>query len=1038
MTPNQIQARWISERGHVDSNIIQALWPTLLQQPHLDLCSLLVQHGHLSPEQAQYVRAQIRKDSSDFVSPVEETKIPSSASSASHASFGQSSAPFQHPDYEVLGELGRGGMGVVYLGRQVANGAEVVIKCLIDTSRDGDLEERFQREARVLGQFNHENIVAIKDFGFHRAQPYIVMNRIDGIDLSERVKQHLKVKGVVPEEEWVIQRLIALGRGLEECHKKGIIHRDLKPANVMIENESERPILIDFGVAHINAAQSESEAFESMSEDLTKTGTTVGTPEFMAPEQLDGAQKDKPITHKADVWAFGATLYFCLTGEAPYTGSTPYSIYKKLIESDPGPPSSINAKLPRWLDDICLRTMVRDPDQRPEMSEVIDWLEQLSAPPKKRITPPFLFALVFLIFATTFAYYYFRLPEDHVIPTIPKLVPGDGLVFVTQGDGRYLVHTKSKEVSVQFRCYDENLLMIVARDKATKRVVKTGRSDGGGLFTLKLPVKKDKCEFLISGRDIKNNEGEVASLAVLFDETIPQISEFIFPKRLHSDSLDGPVSFVLEGKLDELDCEVSYKETKAAIDGLRFSLPITLDKRIPSIKLVLRDRVGLYRETEVPIRVVGSQRKGGRTHSNLDSALGGVRDNWHIYVRPGVYRSIVKISANVRIRSSGEKGEVRIQSKKGTLVTVESRMPPIKASIDGLGLFHGPGVKENLIELREGELTLNNCELQGYKILALCGPDRATGKEAPKASLSLTGCRLTRYWAYGIVARRTKLTVTDCEFIDRNSNPSGGWYGKEDSRDPFFHRGALVVRDGSILTVKGSRFQNTKHRHMFIYKSRAVIEDCDFFGSYEDGLYFSSESVSTVKKCNFEDGAEETIIGISCKSLLLEECHIKSGGRKFFKDAKDGVVEDGISAAILLRDGAKVTIRNSSVKNYAGSGLFLEDNQQKNGKNFRPTIVKVFDSEFSENGGSGAIVQMGQFYGENSKFSKNKLSGLFGKMGGQIQCERVQIHNNQDFGIFLKSRSGAEIYNSTIKENKPGREKIIDGSVLEIDGEKVK
>ncbi len=261
-------------------------------------------------------------------------------------------------EYEILGELGRGGMGVIYRARCARLGREVAVKVLIGQA-SAELLARFDREGRVLATVRHPNVVPVIDVGREGELPFIVMELVPGVDLDRRVASHIEETGRVPP--WRFSRRIAaeMATALAECHRQGVVHRDVKPKNVLV-TDGDRPILVDFGLVRGKGASLDA---------LTKTNQMLGTPGFMAPEQVDPDSFGR-VGPAADVWGLGACLFYCLAGGAPFEGESDVNIVKKLLTEPPRRLSELAPDAPAELVELCTRCLAKTPDERPTAEEI--------------------------------------------------------------------------------------------------------------------------------------------------------------------------------------------------------------------------------------------------------------------------------------------------------------------------------------------------------------------------------------------------------------------------------------------------------------------------------------------------------------------------------------------------------------------------------------------------------------------------------------------------------------------------------------------
>ncbi len=261
--------------------------------------------------------------------------------------------------YLVEAVLGAGGMGAVYRARHVETGVGYAIKVIRPEVAGADAVARFRREAEVLARLAHPGVVRVHAVGVEGDIPFCVMELVAGTSLGERLRE-----GPLPPAE-AAGLVAAVARAVEHAHAAGVLHRDIKPDNVVID-ASGRPRLIDFGLA----ANAESDS------RLTKTGATLGTPGFLAPEQVEvgteGADAQGPAT---DVHGLGALLYAALTGRPPYEGSGASAIAAVLMRY-PSAPSALVPGVPRPLDAICLSALRKTPAERPASAgELADLLE---------------------------------------------------------------------------------------------------------------------------------------------------------------------------------------------------------------------------------------------------------------------------------------------------------------------------------------------------------------------------------------------------------------------------------------------------------------------------------------------------------------------------------------------------------------------------------------------------------------------------------------------------------------------------------------
>jgi WD40 repeat protein/tRNA A-37 threonylcarbamoyl transferase component Bud32 len=251
----------------------------------------------------------------------------------------------QVPGYAIEAELGRGGMGVVYKARHLTLDRTVALKMMIAGAHtDQAGRTRFRAEATVIARLNHPNVVQIHEVGEHGGIPYLALEFCDGGSLEE------KLDGTPLPPRDAARLVATLARGVSAAHEKGVVHRDLKPANVLLTADGT-PKLTDFGLAK-----------NIDSDARTASGTVVGTPSYMAPEQA-AAERHK-VGPTSDVYALGAILYECLTGRPPFKGPMPLDTLLQVIHEEPVAPTSLQPNLPRDLETVCLKCLQKEPAKR--------------------------------------------------------------------------------------------------------------------------------------------------------------------------------------------------------------------------------------------------------------------------------------------------------------------------------------------------------------------------------------------------------------------------------------------------------------------------------------------------------------------------------------------------------------------------------------------------------------------------------------------------------------------------------------------------
>jgi len=254
--------------------------------------------------------------------------------------------PPTFPEYEVLGEIGRGGMGVVYKARDLKLGRLVALKTIAEGRHaSSDLKERFRAEALAAARLRHSNIVVIHAIGDYQGLPYFALEYVEGGSLANRL-----ARGPMPNHE-AASVVEILARAVHVAHEAGIVHRDLKPSNVLLGADGS-PKVSDFGLAKLLGSDS----------GRTLSGQILGTPSYMAPEQAEGHSSQ--VGPAADVYALGAILYQALTGRPPFLGGSAMETLKLAATTDAVPPRRLRPDVPRDLETICLKCLEKEPPKR--------------------------------------------------------------------------------------------------------------------------------------------------------------------------------------------------------------------------------------------------------------------------------------------------------------------------------------------------------------------------------------------------------------------------------------------------------------------------------------------------------------------------------------------------------------------------------------------------------------------------------------------------------------------------------------------------
>ncbi|MDF1662904.1 MAG: serine/threonine-protein kinase, partial [Planctomycetota bacterium] len=706
MDQNEQQGRWILQSGMLPRETVDQAWQATQASAWLDLCAVLESWGQLTPEQAQHIRHATQQPSAPsssapivarpaILSPHSSSQMKAPPMSASMQSASmelmhsfESIETIGLPDYHIDSELGRGGMGVVWLGRHKETLEKVVIKAILENKKSEMGLKRFAREASILARIKHPNVVAIKDYDSVNDQlPYLVMEFVDGRDLKGYVKEMLRLQGAVPPLKWTMEIFAKLARALAACHEVGALHRDLKPANILIENETDRPVICDFGLARANTEQLKNEM--SQWESLTQSGQIVGTPSFMPPEQLDSNKDYGELGAKCDVWGLGATLFYCLTGEPPYKGLSMVNLVKAHMAGEPRRLRELKPETPEWLDQLCADMLLRDSRRRPSMDELADCIENeesyhsVSGPKRLRYVGLAL-ALVLTLVGAGLGVFIGTAPT----PRFQLRASAEGQAFEDNQEDSLEIWTKDGQVTLKLAILDGQWV----QSAVTRGHRYTDIIDNEASVKLEAKTNKDRIEIKVI--DAFGNESATRTIIVHKDKTAPVITLDPLPP-IKSDRQ------VVTGSLSENCRSVKIAGVSATVTGTQFRVDLPLmDLSARKLAVVAQDRAGNLGETGLPIYVVAAP----DSRTPIENVLSGVKDGARLILLPGDYQAPAQITRNVEI-----------YGVRDVIVNIEDvglEVAGVDVSIRGCVVACRSKGKKSFIRMSRGRLNFEDCAFQ--------------------------------------------------------------------------------------------------------------------------------------------------------------------------------------------------------------------------------------------------------------------------------------------------------------------------------------
>jgi serine/threonine protein kinase len=897
MSRNEQIARWLNQRSMVAPETLRAALQ-FAQQSDADLCDVLIERGVLKEEW----RAAINQAALSFGSAAIQKRRPKTGSKrrpteamAETASAGvHSRSTASQADqleflgydgidrYSIQGEIGRGGMGKVYLATVKATGNEVVIKTLLQLKKGKNRVERFRREAVALAQLNHPHIVRIHDFrlsgtspGGESLFPYLVMERIQGKTLGDYIEDKFVEERLQVDYEGLRQLFVKLAKALIYCHEKGIMHRDLKPSNVLIESpgdgQESRPVLIDFGLVKMDPDKLR-ESLE-VNDGLTQAGQTIGSPAFAAPEQLHG-EVDK-YGERTDVWGLGACLYFSLCGQVPYKVSSVYELYGASRKRSPHRVRRVDSRVPGWLDSLCAACLQRESSDRPSMAEVLASLEEKrgSKSPRSKAVLAALafFSLLVLIVTAGLLQSIDRKPPILDLGDYPKIVSNRRVRLSGKitDEGPVFLHIKSKKKNGRYKEFPVN---------------------ADGTFSIELDVVEGRNRFLLKGRDGSGNLSTILPIVVRRDSKAPTFKVKTMEKSTYRSEI------FLEGSVDEEFCTVVLGDQQVAANGRRFKAQVKLRPGWNQIQVGCMDSVGnkteqVLRIERLPTLHVQQSATDEQSFRTIQGAINAANPRTRIFVHPGVYEESLTIEKELRLIGVGERSAVVLRSLTVGHKVTASKVVLKKLSLESRG---EGGAGQALIVLG------NDCLLEGCQVTSLFKQAVVIGSSMMKAKSEVV----------------KGLVLKDC--VVQNSGMAG-----------------VSVSFGSEAQFLSCVFRKNAHSGVFVTAwSKAKFSDCRFEEN-RDGIGVLQRGEISVNRSSFLDNKGEGVWVDDRSVGLLVDCKFKRNGRWEGSSQRPGVnamadstltaksceISEGFGVGGLAQDGGILRLRNCKLLKNRSAGL---------------------------------------------------------------------------------------------------------------------
>lgn len=783
-------------------------------------------------------------------------------------------------DFVVHEEISRGGMGVVFRAHYKPENAEVALKLMLAKDPPIEAIERFEREANSLTLVEHPNIVRLYDQGVNAGRPYFAMELIRGVSLKQHIKDYMKLHNRVPDYDWSCRILSQIGQALIYCHEKGIYHRDVKPENILIEKDpdsgEDRPVLVDFGLVK----QDEVTLVEG--EDgqvaLTKTGEVMGTPAYMAPEQLEKGSSFGAIGPHTDTWGLAATLFYCLSGEAPYKGASLVNIYKALMTHDPESVLTVNEDVPAWLDGLVSSALVRESADRIELGAFVERLEEPDQLFGVKKTLYRSLIAINIVIGIAIAFFIVWLNADREapvlkLPTIPELV-------------------NTREIVVEGTVEDASPDFVIAKVGGKTARAKVEES-GAFRITLQLTETQNKVKFIaVDQGGIRSNTFETM---IRFDEDPPTIKAPDRLERTYDDSV------VIRGTLSEAGCVLKSEgaeDLKVKSTEFRMSVPIKVGRSKIALKAV--DPAGNESPSfEIDVRRDPTITVGPKgDFKDLNKALKKAKKYTRIQVAPGTY--VLKkavINTILEIRGDPKAPEtVRLMGTKGSCLTINSR----KCRLTGLffGTDDDSGLPTvQLVKVSSGFARIDHCLMSsdhgaGVGVVSI---NEGNKSQLVMESTVIENCKKGAIVIQGPAA---KAEIRDCTIS--NNGEMGLW---------IFAGGAAVV--------ERTKFKGNQ-RGIYTWESSTLeAKDCELSYSREEGYRTSgggAKNSTVLKSCRIHHNGERK----RERGVRSYGAHIKIIDCDIFFNGLHGIE---------MSEGSVFVLENSKIRQNRGHGLYVDESQ---------------------------------------------------------------------------------------------------------------